>query len=327
MLSRMSLHSLPRVAVLGAGAVGCYYGGMLARAGVAVTLVGRAAHVDAINERGLLLDTLHFREHVRAPASEHTRVVADADVVLVCVKSGDTEAAARAMRPHLHPGALVVSLQNGVDNAERIAAATGREAVAGVVYVGAHMAGPGHVRHTGRGELVVGALDAGAARREQADRVASLFAGAGVPCRVAVDIRSELWTKLVLNCAYNAMSALTRLHYGPMLADARGRALVTEIVAEAHAVARAAGVVLGDAASLERVLALAEAMPTQVSSTSQDIALGRRTEIDALNGYLVRQAEALGVDVPVNRTLHALVKLRERSAAAGDGTGDLTSPS
>jgi 2-dehydropantoate 2-reductase len=311
----------PRVAVLGAGAVGCYFGGMLARAGVPVTLVGRPAHVAAVKERGLLLDTLQFREHVPVEANEHADAVAGHDVVLVCVKSGDTEAAARAMRPHLHPDAIVVSLQNGVDNAERIAATTGREALAAVVYVGAHMAGPGHVRHTGRGDLVVGALDADAASREKAARVASLFAGAGVPCRVAVDIRTELWTKLVLNCAYNAMSALTRLQYGPMLADARGRALMTEIVAEAHAVARAARVALGEAASLERVLALAEAMPAQESSTSQDIALGRRTEIDALNGYLVRRAEALGIAVPVNRTLHALVKLRERSAAAGDGKG------
>jgi 2-dehydropantoate 2-reductase len=302
---------VPRIAVLGAGAVGCYFGGMLARAGAAVTLIARAQHVAAVNEDGLLLDTLQFREHVRMPASEHPHAVAGHDVVLVCVKSGDTEGAALAMQPHLDPDAIVCSLQNGVDNADRIAAVIGRGALAAVVYVGAHMAGPGHVRHTGRGDLVIGALDA--AQRERAARVAKNFTDAAVPCTVAADIRVELWTKLVLNCAYNAMSALTQLQYGPMLDAAHGRALMTEIVGEAHAVARAAGVALGEAAALDRVLALAAAMPLQRSSTAQDIERGRRTEIDALNGYLVRQADALGVPVPVNRTLHALVKLRERS--------------
>jgi 2-dehydropantoate 2-reductase len=302
-----------RVAVLGAGAVGSYFGAMLARAGVPVTLVGRARHVEAVRRDGLLLDTLHFREHVRLHASEAAADVSGTGVVLVCVKSNDTEAAAQAIKPHLPRDATVVSLQNGVDNAERLSAVLGREVLAAVVYVGAGMAGPGHVRHTGRGDLVIGASSRDPTLRAAAERVAALFAGAGVPCRVAEDIRAELWAKLVLNCAYNALSALTRLQYGPMVADARGRALVAEIVAEATAVARAEGIVPGEAASLERVLALAQAMPTQVSSTAQDIALGRRTEIDALNGYVVRRGEALGVPTPVNRTLHALVRLLEQA--------------
>jgi 2-dehydropantoate 2-reductase len=302
---------LPRIAVLGAGAVGCYFGGMLARAGAAVTLVARAQHVAAVNERGLFLDTLQFREHVRVVASEDAHAVAGHDFVLVCVKSGDTDEATRAMQPHLDRDAVVVSLQNGVDNAERIGAIIGRDVLAAVVYVGAHMAGPGHVRHTGRGDLVIGGPNPSQA--ERASRLTKILADAEVPCILAADIRGELWTKLVLNCAYNAMSALTQLQYGPMLDAPHGRALMAEIVREAHAVARAAGVALGEAARLDRVLALAAAMPLQRSSTAQDIERGRRTEIDALNGYLVSRAEALGVPVPVNRTLHALVSLRERS--------------
>jgi 2-dehydropantoate 2-reductase len=302
--------------VFGAGAVGSYFGGMLARGGVPVMLVGRAAHVAAVRRHGLLLDTLRFREHVPLAASDSPEAVAGADVVLVSVKSQDTEAAARAMAPHLDTGAIVVSLQNGVDNAERLAACLGRDVHAAVVYVGAHMAGPGHVRHTGRGDLVVGTMRGDASGRAAAEHVAELFARVGVPCRVAEDIRAELWAKLILNCAYNAVSALTRLQYGPMLADRNGRSLVTEIVAEAAAVARAEGVSPVEAASLERVLALAAAMPTQVSSTAQDIALGRRTEIDAINGYVVRRGEARGVPTPVNRTLHALVKLLESPRSA-----------
>lgn len=310
-----------RVAVLGAGAVGCYFGGMLARAGVPVTLVGRARHVEPVRRDGLLLDTLHFREHVRVAASENAADIASADVVLACVKSHDTEAAAHAIEPHLHRDATVVSLQNGVDNAERLGAVLGRDVLAAVVYVGAGMAGPGHVRHTGRGDLVIGTSSRDARARASVDRVAALFAHAGVPCRVAEDVRAELWSKLILNCAYNAMSALTRLQYGPMLADGHGRALVADIVAEATAVARAEGITPGEGASLERVLALAVAMPMQMSSTAQDIALGRRTEIDALNGYVVRRGEALGIPTPVNRTLHALVRLLEQAPVAGRSDG------
>ncbi len=311
--------TLPRVAVLGAGAVGSYFGGMLARAGVPVTLIGRRAHVAAVSERGLRFETLHFDERILMAVSEQASAAAGAEVVLVCVKSGDTDTAVRALQPHLDPGATMVSLQNGVDNAERIEAIVGRPALAAVVYVGVGMAAPGHVRHTGRGDLVIGTLRGDAEGRAAAERVAALFVAAGVPCPVAADIRAELWSKLVLNCAYNAMSALTLREYGPMVADPHGRALMSEIVAEAHAVARAEGVALGESASVERVLALAQAMPRQVSSTAQDVALGRRTEIDALNGYVVRRGEALGVPTPVNRTLHALVKLRE---AAGRGAAD-----
>src|SRR5580704_8980500 len=147
-----------RVAVLGAGAVGSYFGGMLARAGVQVTLIGRPAHVEAIRAGGLFLDAVSFQERVAVKASAETSAARDADVVLFCVKTTDTEEAARSLAPHLSAGAIVVSLQNGVDNVARIRAATGIEALPAVVYVSAALPEPGHVKHSGRGELVVGEL-------------------------------------------------------------------------------------------------------------------------------------------------------------------------
>src|SRR5262245_34824785 len=169
----MNAPSWPRVAVLGAGAVGCYFGGMLARAGAPATLIGRPAHVDAFRRDGLLLDTLQFRERVPVAASTDAAAVADTEFVLVSVKSGDTETAARSMAPHLARGATIVSLQNGVDNAARMRPLVDAEVVAAVVYVGCHMAAPGHVRHTGRGDLVVGG--SGDAGMKRAVAVASLF--------------------------------------------------------------------------------------------------------------------------------------------------------
>jgi 2-dehydropantoate 2-reductase len=297
--------------VLGAGAVGCYFGGMLARAGAPVTLIGRPAHVEAVRRDGLLLDTLHFREYVKVDASTEPDAVAGAGLVLVCVKSGDTEAAARSIAPHLGRDATVVSLQNGVDNAARIRPLLAAEVLAAVVYVGCQMAGPGHVRHTGRGDLVIGGRPGAAEGARRAAAAAAVFDRAGVPCTVSPNVDGELWTKLVINCAYNATCALSRLPYGRMVASPWARELMAQVIDEAVAVARADGVQIDTYGLVERVLKVGEAMPTQISSTAQDIGLGKPTEIDALNGHVARRGAELGVPTPVNRTLHGLVKLLE----------------
>jgi 2-dehydropantoate 2-reductase len=287
---------------------------MLARAGAPATLIGRQQHVDAFRRDGLLLDTLQFKERVRVEASTDAAAVAGADFVLVCVKSGDTDAGAKSIAPHLARGATVVSLQNGVDNAARMRPLVPAEVVAAVVYVGCEMGGPGHVRHTGRGDLVVGAP--GEPGMRAAGSVAALFERAGVPCRISDNVDGELWMKLIVNCAYNAVCALSRLPYGQMIASPWSREVMPQVVEEAVAVARAEGVRLDPDGLMARVWKIGEAMPTQFSSTAQDIGLGKPTEIDALNGYVARRGEALGVPAPVNRTLHALVKLREAAGRA-----------
>lgn len=308
----------PRVAVLGAGAVGAYYGGMLARAGVPVTLVGRPAHVEAIRRDGLRLQTTTFDEHVRVAADTQAAAVAGADVVLVCVKSPDTEAAADAIAPHLAPGAWVLSLQNGVDNAARLQARLGRAVWPAVVYVATEMAGPGHVRHHGRGELVVGPLPAapGAAPLPgpalSPDALVALFARAGVPVTVSPDVLGALWAKLVLNCAYNALSALSRLPYGELVKRPGVQAVMHDTVAECRAVAAASGVVLPPGVD-EAVARIATTMAGQFSSTAQDLMAGKPTEIDHLNGYVAREGARLGVPTPVNRTLWTLVRLLDRA--------------
>jgi 2-dehydropantoate 2-reductase len=314
----MSATPWPRTAVLGAGAVGCYFGGMLARAGAPVTLIGRPAHVEAVRRDGLLLDTLHFREYVKVDASTEPDAVAGAGLVLVCVKSGDTEAAARSIAPHLGRDATVVSLQNGVDNAARMRPLLAAEVLAAVVYVGCQMGGPGHVRHTGRGDLVIGGQTGSAEGARRAAAVAAVFERAGIPCKVSPNVDGELWTKLVINCAYNATCALSRLPYGRMVASPWARELMAQVIDEAVAVARADGVRLDTDGLVERVMKVGEAMPTQISSTAQDIGLGKSTEIDALNGHVARRGAELGVPTPVNRTLHGLVKLLELATVKRD---------
>jgi 2-dehydropantoate 2-reductase len=284
---------------------------MLARAGAPDTLIGRPHHVEALGRDGLWLDTLHFREWVPVAASVAVEAARDAALVLFCVKTLDTEEAARSLAPCLSPGAAVLSLQNGVDNVERIRAAGGFEALPAVVYVAAAMTGPGRVKHTGRGDLIVG--DPKGIRRGFLENLAALFVAAGVPCGVSENIEAELWAKMGMNCAYNAVSALGRAKYGRVAKHPQARELLRRAVEETAAVARAAGVPLEEEKLVEAAFRLGDAMSEATSSTAQDIARGKRTEVDSLNGYVALRGAELGVPTPVNRTLHALVKLLEEA--------------
>lgn len=293
-----------KVAILGAGAVGCYYGFLLARAGHAVTLIGRPALVEAVRSDGLVLESAAGRETVPIEATASGEGVAGADLVLVCVKSGDTEAAGATIAPHLAPEATILSLQNGVDNAERLSAVLGRSVVPVAVYVATEMVGAGHVRHNGRGDLILGASGT-------SPTIAAAFDAAGIPTTVSARALDALWGKLILNCAYNALSALTQLPYGRLIQGEGVVAAMTDVVQECVVVASAAGVSVPDDI-LDTVLALSTSMADQRSSTAQDLARGRPSEIDHLNGYVVRRGTALGVPTPANRMLHTLVKLAER---------------
>ena len=296
-----------KTAILGAGAVGCFFGGMLARAGREAVLVGRAGHVEAIRRDGLRMETLTFDERVPIAADTDAAALQGADLVLCCVKSNDTAQAAADMAPHLAPGAVILSLQNGYDNAERLQRALGRPVHPAVVYVATEMAGPGHLRHHGRGELVIGPFAGSAA-------VVDEFALAGVPVTVADNVAGQLWAKLIINCVYNGLSAITQLPYGRIAAGTGVAAVFEDIVAECLAVAQADGVeVPGDIRAA--VAGIARSMATQKSSTAHDVARGRTSEIAHLNGYVLRRAAQHGIPVPVNRAILALVQLLEPAPA------------
>jgi 2-dehydropantoate 2-reductase len=311
--------ALRKVAIMGAGAVGSFYGAMLARAGHAVTLIGRPAHVQAIQRDGLQLDMAQQLQRVAVGASSDPAALAGADLVLCCVKSGDTEAAARQMAPHVTASTLVMSLQNGVDNAETLARHLPCRVVPAVVYVAVALGGPGVVRHFGRGDLAIGAMPGGTQSSvpewPTLQALVDYFASAQVPVRIVPDVAVELWAKLLVNCAYNAISALAQMPYAKLAAMPAIVELQHDIVREVIAVAGAAGVALPLEASLEAVARIAAGMPQQLSSTAQDMARHRPSEIDHLNGYIARRGHALGVPTPVNQTLHALVKLIESGYA------------
>jgi len=315
---KLSQNGWPQIAMMGAGAVGCYFGGMLARTGAPAVLIGRKQLVDTVNRDGLFLDSIKFQEKIALTATTDVRNVCDAEIVLFCVKTPDTETAAKELKPHLSPGAVVLSLQNGVDNVERIRKASGIEALPAVVYVAVEMVAPGRIKHTGRGDLIIG--DFAKSRKNKLNHLAALFERAGIPCRISENIEADLWTKMIMNCAYNAISALGRARYGRMVKNTGTRDLMQKTVEEVAAVAKAVGVKLPvenlawnrkENGLLEAVFKLGEAMENATSSTAQDLARGKKTEIDSLNGYIARLGKELGVPTPVNQTLYTLVKLLE----------------
>ena len=302
----------PRIAVVGAGAVGGYFGGIFAQAGAPVVMIGRKTFVDAVKNNGLVIDRPESRDRIQIEATSDMSAVRDASLVLFSVKSPDTESAAAQMAPFLSSEAMVVSMQNGVDNVERVRTATNIAILPAAVYVGVSVPEPGYIKYLGRGDVIVGPPN------ERTSRVAGLFQRAQIGCEISDNIEGEQWVKLLCNCALNAISALGRAQYGQIAGNGEARQLMQRVVDEVLAVARASKVTLpnisdskgGMAAAME----IALQMPEVFSSTAQDLSRGKPTEIDSLNGYIARRGSELGVNVPVNHALFTLVKLSEQRA-------------
>ena len=311
----MSTPSFKHIAVVGAGAVGSFYGAMLARAGHKVTLIGRPAHVQATKRDGLKLDlaTSSATEIVQIGARTELSSLQSADLVLFCVKSTDSASVARQMAPHLAPHAFVMSLQNGVENAALIAQQVPHAVIPCVVYVAAEMPAPGCVKHHGRGELVMGTMQASRLKDPQKtlQDIVALLGSAQVSVQISQNVMAELWSKLMINCAFNAISGLAQIQYEKLAALESVRATQTALVKEVIAVALADGIHLSESAALEAVAKISVTMGSQKSSTAQDMARSKPSEIDHLNGFIVRRGQALGVPTPVNQAMFSLVKLVE----------------
>jgi 2-dehydropantoate 2-reductase len=300
----------PRIAVVGAGAVGGYFGGMFARAGAPIVFIGRRHFADAVRANGLVLDKSDGRERIRIKSTTEMSAIRDCALILFCVKANDTSETAKQMAPFLRPDATVVCLQNGVDNALQVRAEANVVVLAAAVYVAVSTPEPGRVKHLARGDLIIGPPS------KRTTEIANVFIRAGISCRISDNIEGELWIKLLCNCALNAISALGHARYGQIAENADAKQLMEHVVDEVVAVARAAGVVLpgindpksGMAAAME----LATQMTGAFSSMAQDLDRGRSTEIDSLNGYISLRGAELGIPVAVNHALFTLVKLAEQ---------------
>jgi len=301
-----------KIYVLGAGAVGCFFGGMLARAGLDVTLIARPERARAINESGLELDCKTFHEVVHIKASSDIALLAGADLILLSVKSPDTESVIRSISTILPSHSVILSLQNGVANVPMAKNLIPNAVYPAVVYVAAGMNGPRTMKHHGRGELLLGSIDAMTDRDSKILTViGQLFDGAGIPCAITQDIKKQMWLKFLVNCSYNAISAIGHISYGEMVSVQAVRDLIDQITKEFLMIASMEGVNISQHEAKEANELIAVTMATQFSSTAQDLARGKKTEIEFLNGYIVELAKLHGIDAPANLSVYAMVKMLE----------------
>jgi 2-dehydropantoate 2-reductase len=303
---------IKRIVVLGAGAVGCFFGGMLARAGKEVLLIARENHVQAIKKNGLLMECQSIQEHVVIKASSSIKDIAGADLILCCVKSPDTERVMAEIKDLIKPDALILSLQNGVDNAERISQIVPNKAIAAVVYVATSMGGDGHVKHFGRGELIIGGVDQSESISSELEEICDIFSSAQIPCVVSNNIRRELWLKFLVNCSYNGISAIGQITYGEMVQQESIQQLIKDLTDEFLLVADQEKIDISLAEAQMVNEQIAKTMAGQRSSTAQDLMRHKPTEIDHLNGLIVRKAKEHGLNVPNHQAIYALVKMIEQ---------------
>jgi 2-dehydropantoate 2-reductase len=297
-----------RIAIFGAGGIGGYFGGRLALAAADVHLVARGAHLRALQERGLRVHSIRGDVAPSVHATEDPAEIGACDCVLFCVKAYDTAEAAERLSPLLHAETAVVSLQNGVDNEDKLAAVIGEQHVlGGVAYVFASVAEPGVIAHTGGvGGLLFGELDGSVSAR--GERLRELCAGAGIPAELVTDIRVRLWQKFAFICAQAGITALARASLGCIRETRETWQLYERIVDEVAALAAAEGVVLASELAAAP-LAWARALePTTFSSLYEDLVRGRRMELDALHGVVVRRSREHGLQAPVCEAIYALLK-------------------
>ena len=304
-------NEIKKVVVLGAGAVGCYFGGKLARSGKNVLLIARDNHVNAIKKNGLFMECQSFQEHVAVDASTTIKGVADADLILVCVKSPDTKSAMQEIKDLINPNALILSLQNGIDNTERISQVVSNKVLPAVVYVATSMSGDGHVKHFGRGELIIGNMGQIELISSELQKICDLFLNANIPCTISGEIQRELWLKFLVNCSYNGISAIGQISYGEMVQDENIKNLIDDLTAEFLLVAQHESIHISAADAKMTNEQIAKTMAGQKSSTAQDLMRHKPTEIDYLNGLIVQKATQYGLDVPNQKAIYALVKMLE----------------
>ena len=301
-----------KIYVLGAGAVGCYFGGMLARADHDVTFIARPERATALNESGLQMDCKAFHETIAVKASSDLAILSDADLVLLSVKSLDTERTLAEIKSILPSKAVILSLQNGVANIDIATKIIVNPVYAAVVYVAAGMIDQRTMKHHGRGELLIGDPSNTVPQGDQGLlEICKLFEGAKVPCSIAPQIKRDMWLKFLVNCSFNAISGIGQIAYGEMVKSPGIVKLIEEITKEFLAIAELEDVNITMSEALAANASIASTMATQISSTAQDLARGKMTEIDFLNGYIVELGKRHRITTPYNESVHALVKMME----------------
>ena len=304
-----------RFAVFGTGGIGGYFGGRLARAGEEVAFVARGAHLDALRAHGLRVESVRGDFTVDpVTATDDPATIGPVDVVLVAVKTWQLDDVARAMAPLLGPDTLVVPFQNGVEASDQLAAAVGRERVLlGTARIFSFIDGPGRIRHLGGpAALAFGEMDGGSSAR--VERLRTVMERAGIVVDRPADMRVELWEKLLFVASLGGVGSVARVPVGGLRSVPETRALLRQAMEEVAAVARARGVPVS-AGSVDRALGFVDAQTAEATTSLQrDLAAGRRSELDAWSGAVVRLGAAAGVATPAHQFMYAALLPTELGA-------------
>ncbi|MFP4482756.1 MAG: ketopantoate reductase family protein [Thermovirgaceae bacterium] len=302
-----------KIAVLGSGAMGCLYGGSLAEAGFDVTLIDVwKEHVDAINSNGLHIEGVTGDRVIKdISAVTDFSSLGTVDLLVVFVKATITEEAMEEARGLVGDKTVVLTLQNGLGNIEKIGAVVGKDKVmAGTTGHGSTMLGPGHIRHAGSGDTTLGELDG--SKTERLEKVAEMFRKAGFSIILSSNVVGLIWDKLLVNIGINPLTALTGLRNGQLLDFAETEELLESLVSEAREVAKRQGIQLS-CDPVEHTKDVCRRTKENMSSMFQDVTKKRKTEIDVINGAIVEEGKKLGVETPVNRVITKLIKVREKT--------------
>lgn len=297
-----------KILVMGAGAVGCYFGARLQTAGEEVVFCARGQHLAAIRERGLEITSSRGDLKIRVTATDTPADHKPYELIIFCVKGYDTDAAAKLIDGCLKPGGAILTLQNGVENEARLATIFGEGAVmGGNARVGVEIVAPGKIVHISTGHIDFGEIDG--RETDRALSVADAFRRAGILGQLSADIKTLRWDKLIWNGSLNTVATLTRRRVGDLLDDPESLKLLRTLMTEIAAVGRAEGAQLGDDrvdAYLEHSRKNLRALKT---STQQDLEHGKPLEYDELSGAIVRAARRHGIAVPANEAIYALLRL------------------
>jgi 2-dehydropantoate 2-reductase len=297
-----------KILVMGAGAVGSYFGARLQEAGEEVVFCARGHHLAAIRERGLEITSPRGDLKIRVTATDRPADHRPYDLIIFCVKGYDTDAAAKLIGGCLNPAGAILTLQNGVENEARLAAVFGKdEVMGGNARVGVEIVAPGKILHISTGHIDFGEVDG--RETERALKIADAFRRARILGQLSADIKTLRWDKLIWNGSLNTVATLTRRRVGELLDDPESLRLLRTLMTEIAAVGRAEGAKLGD----DRVDAYIEHSRKNLralkTSTQQDLEHGKPLEYDELSGAVVRAARRHGIAVPANETIYALLKL------------------
>lgn len=299
-----------KVAVMGAGAVGGYFGGTLAKSGADITLIARGKHLEAMRKEGLRIKSYRGDFRVDVRAASDPKEVGPVELIIFTVKAYDTEGAIRLCIPMIRENTCILSLQNGVDNDEKIARAVGWEkVVGGVAYIGVSVEGPGVICHSAAGKIALGELDGRITHRIR--KIAEMFSAAGIPCEMSEDIIKLKWKKLVWNAAFNALTTITKASVAGVLSDAKLMEIAAAAMYEVIEVAQKKGIDI-DEAAIQDALTLSKNVGDFKTSMLQDFESGKKTEVEALNGIVLRKGREANVKTPVNQCLYSLVSFMEK---------------